>query len=617
MKINKIFLLLITIYSLSSILKAQTQNDRILARVGNTTIMESEFLERFELNPQIGLQTKGNNYSIKLKFLYTLIAEKLWALKSENDGLDRNTAVQTAVGNIEKMFVRDALYRQVIKNKIKISKKELERGLLRNSYKLKVNFLFSDNKNKIYSLYKLLNTGFPFDSILVSREEYKEQLKPIEVSYGQMLESAEDSIYKLEIGQYTKPLLTPDGWYIFKLDDKIKQVFGSANDRLDAENKVKKVIRHNKERKLYDDFYINFFNKRKVNVNSHLFKSLFNKIIYYLGIRKQVSNSSHNELFHLEVQDVLKIEKAFGADSLKMDFILFKKHPVTLKHFLRDLIFNDFSVEKVDPNIITESLNKKVQKYIEDELLAREGYRRGLNLLPSVKREVQMWKDNYLAQALKSEMTDTVKITNKELKRYYNQKFHSEKIPTQLKIVEILVKDLQTSNEIINKVKKGKDIRKLAVKYSIMPSAKKNKGELGWFPALAYGEVGRIASKMNIGEVYGPLKTKKGYSIFKLIAKKKEKIEPPSKSFSEIKNSLKTELAQKKLYKELIKRTVSFAKQTKISINYNLLKEIKPTNINSFAIRHMGFGGKITAVPILAPFYDWVNILKSGNQILP
>ncbi len=617
MKANKILLLLITIYSLSTILKAQIQNDRILARVGNTTIMESEFLERFELNPHFGLQTKGDNYSVKLKFLYTLIAEKLWALEAENEGLDRSNAVKTAIRNIEKMFVRDALYRQSIKNKVKISKKELEEGLLKNSYKLKVNFLFSNSKDEIYRLYNLLNTGFPFDSILVYRKEYKEQLKPIEVSYGQMLEEVEDSIYKLDIGQYSKPMLTPDGWYIFKLDDKIKQVFGSANDRLSNENIVRKVIRHNKEKKLYNAFYINFFNKRKVNVNSHLFKSLLSKIIYHLRDKKQVSNSTHGELFHLEIQDILSFEKAFGTDSLNMNFILFKKQPITLEQFLRDLIFNDFAVEKVDSKIITERLNKKVQKYIEDELLAREGYKRGLNLLPSVKREVQMWKDYYLAQALKSQLTDTVKITNKKLKEYYYQKYQPEKTPMLIKIVHILVKDLQTANMIYNQVKRGKDIRELAVKYSILPLAKKNKGVLGWFPEFAYGKIGKIASQMNIGEVYGPLKTKKGYSIFKLIAKKKETIEPPSKSFSEIKNSLKTELAQKKLHEKLIKKTVNFAKQIKISLNYNLLKEIKPTGINSFAIRYMGFGGKITAVPIAAPFYDWVNILNSGNQILP
>ena len=386
---------------------------------------------------------------------------------------------------------------------------------------------------------------------------------------------------------------------------------------MDAVNQVKKVIKHNKEKKLYDKFYINFFNKRKVNVNSHLFKSLAKKINHYLKIKKRSSNSSHSELLHLEVQDILNIEKAFGTDSLNMNFVLFKKRPIILKQFIRDLIFNDFSTEKVNLETVTEKLNKKIQKYIENELLAREGYKRGLNLLPSVKREIQMWKDNYLAQALKAQMIDTVKITGSELKNYYNEKYHSEKTPTQVKIVEILTYNLETAEKVLSEIKSGKDIHKLAAKYSKLKWAKKNKGELGWFPATAYGKIGRIASKMGIGKIYGPLKTEKGYAIFKLIDKKKEKINPPSKSFAEIKNSLRNELAQQKLYKRFIKRTVKFAKQNRISINYDLLKKVKLTNINSFAIRYMGFGGKITGVPILAPFYDWVNVLKSGNQILP
>ncbi|MCK7516464.1 MAG: peptidylprolyl isomerase [Ignavibacteriales bacterium] len=48
---------------------------------------------------------------------------------------------------------------------------------------------------------------------------------------------------------------------------------------------------------------------------------------------------------------------------------------------------------------------------------------------------------------------------------------------------------------------------------------KKSNGEYGLFPVTENGEIGRIASTMNVGDIYGPLELKEGYSIFKLIDK--------------------------------------------------------------------------------------------------
>ena len=173
--------------------------DKSLAKIGNKVITEDEFVERYEFTPQKISQNSKNLNSAKLDFLYTLIAEKLWSQEAKKLSLDTSEVIRFSKNEFEKMFIRDELYKREITQKIKISESELEEAYLRYINKLYVNFLFSDSKTEIDNLFNLLNTGVPFDTILSARPEYDEQLKPIEVVYGQMDEAVEDSLYNLKL----------------------------------------------------------------------------------------------------------------------------------------------------------------------------------------------------------------------------------------------------------------------------------------------------------------------------------------------------------------------------------------------------------------------------------
>ena len=111
---------------------------------------------------------------------------------------------------------------------------------------------------------------------------------------------------------------------------------------------------------------------------------------------------------------------------------------------------------------------------------------------------------------------------------------------------------------------------------------------------------------MNVGDIYGPLAVPGGYSIFKLIEKKDSTTIKPE-PFEKVKDEYKRELAYRKLRVKMNNYTTNLAIKYGVSIDYDLLNSIEVTNINSFALRRLGFGGKITAVPMVAPNTEWVN----------
>lgn len=588
-----------------SILYSQNNYEEPLARIGSITITAEEFQQRYEMTPSFKKQSKGKNENAKLDFLFTIIAEKLWAMEAGNLGYDRSEVIEFSEEAFEKMFVRDALYHQEIKNKVHISEEEFIEGYLRSTQKLYVNFLFSEDKDEINDLYNFLEQGFPFDTILAESPELSEQEKPVEIVFGQVKKILEDSLYNLKLNEYTSPILTEDGWYIFRLSNKVETRLLTAREREDARNTVKKTIEARKENELYINFYRKFFVDKKINADGMLVKDLTIRLSELLTTKKKNLEIS-NESVYLTSADFSKLKTDFSEEVLRSDFIDFNFKQVTLKEFINQLAFEGLNSEETDAESVFRLVNNRVRKFIEDELLAEEGYRRNLDKLPGVQSQMEIWKENYMYQLMKSNYLDSINVTEEEALEYYHARNSEEDYPLLVNIIEILTDSLSTLEKIITEIEEGKDIRKLALKYTKRNWVKEKNGEFGLFPSYKYGEIGRIAGTMDIGEIYGPLKVPEGYSLFKLIDKQEEKSTPPE-PFEKLKDNYIENLSFKKAELMMINKTAELAIKYGISINEEILKNIEVTNINAFGFRYLGFGGRITAAPLIAPYTGWVE----------
>ena len=605
-------ILIIILFSLS--IFAQDFNDKPVATVGNTTISSSEFLQRYEFTPLFRKNIKRMTEALKVEFLYSLIAEKLWALQAKDMGYDTSNVMKFVTNRFKKMFVRDELYHREIKNKVKVSEIDLLRAYHRYNTKLEVNFLATDSKEEIDKLNGLLKAGIPFDSVLAVRPEAAEQVNPEEIVFGQMDEAIEDSLYKLKMGQFSSPIFTPDGWYIFELKNKIVQAISGTQD--EVTKAVKETMEARRELKLYREYYHKFFEGKKVSANAALLRSLSRKLSDILSFKKKHLKIKDEDPVYIDVNDVLKIEQEFGPDSLKMPLIEFEENPVSLKEYIEDLSFDGFTSKKVDLMSVASVLNAKIKTEIEHEFLARQGLKEGLDKLPQVQKDLEMWQENYLAQALQSKFIDSAKVSDKEVYNYYKRFNKDEQYPEEVNIVEVLTDSSQVIDKVLQALKNGEDIKELAKKYTQRAWTKKNDGEFGYFPVTKYGDIGKIAATMKVGDIYGPLKVPEGYSIFKLVGKREAKTEL-AQPFDKVKNDLRSELAYTKERKAISDYTAKLAHKFGIDINGPALRSINVTNLNAFGFRFLGFGGKITAAPMMMPNVDWVNDYIKSQSITP
>lgn len=588
-----------------------------VARIGSTTISSEEFLERYELTPVFGKQNKSNQGENKLKFLYTLIAEKLWSLQALEEKLDTTDAMKITYESFLKMFVRDFLYQKGIRNKVNPSDQEILTAYARNSTKLYVNYLISEDKQEIYDLYEFLNNGIPFDTILAESPELSEQASPLEIVYGQMDESIEDSLYKLKKGEYTSPILTPDGWYIFRLSNRTENILLEANEQDNSYKSAKQIVQTRKERELYFKFYKDYFSGIQIDADKVLLKSLTIRLTQILHDKSVRYNTKSSDKIYLEPLEVAQILQDYSADTLNQIIIKFSDDPVTLKKYILMLGFDGFSVTEPSLESVFKILNNRTRSFIEKELLSREGIKRGYQNEPTVQASLKMWFDNYLFQMLQSRFIDSVSVTDQEANEFYKSYSKEYKFPARMNIIEILTDSLEIVTKVLAEVEKGTDFKTLAKLYNKRETTKGNAGEYGLTPVALLGELGRIASMMAIGDVYGPVKLQEGYSVIKLLDKEIETIDESRQPFEKVKAKIQSDLRLKKVKKFITSYTADLAIKFGINVNPDVLNEIQTTGVNSFGIRYMGFGGRITAAPLLPPQEEWIDEYFFRQNQLP
>ena len=130
-------------------------------------------------------------------------------------------------------------------------------------------------------------------------------------------------------------------------------------------------------------------------------------------------------------------------------------------------------------------------------------------------------KVEHLLKALRREIVEAeVSIEREEMQQFYydNPKLFSA--PVELKVQEILLDDLQQARAVRQRLDAGEDMDALAHLTRREGAAEAGgKLHLHSYEAPLYGEIVSRALESEPGQLVGPVKAEKGYSVFRLIDK--------------------------------------------------------------------------------------------------
>ncbi|QKJ21902.1 foldase protein PrsA [Poseidonibacter lekithochrous] len=233
---------------------------------------------------------------------------------------------------------------------------------------------------------------------------------------------------------------------------------------------------------------------------------------------------------------------------------------------------NDIAVVLQDPRINFETLPKSAQKQVLEQiinkkLIANQAFKDGVENDKDYKQALAKVKQDLAFQVWQKNQLETLKISEKEQKEFFDKNQEKFQVPANLEARHILVKTEKEAKALIAKLDKAKKKEdtfvELAKTKSVGPTAPKG-GYLGKFPAnQMVPEFSKAAQELK-KNTYSkkPVKTQFGYHVIFL----KDKIAAKSLSFNEVKGNISKMLLGNAYNKKVKQIADDLRKKAKIVI---------------------------------------------------
>jgi hypothetical protein len=474
------------------------QETDVVAQVGSIKITVEEFKDRYEFMPHLNYSS-DNTDTVKKEFLYSLIAEKLWSLEGSQRRFDTLESVKYSLESLRRLLIRDELYKTEIEPKIKISDEEIRDGLQKVTLELLVKIISTEDSSEIFRISDQLIKGADFDSILSTRKENNLQQAPVRIVFGSLDdESVENLLFNMNTGSISLPVKSGNGWFIFKLVSK-NQNSGVNLSTQQPKNMVMRTLQDRKMKQVGGAYLDSLIGGKSVEADGKIFLKIFNAL--YSVLSNNYPNNLHDSSFivTLSEKQVLKTINSISSSDLITPFIKIDGSFATANDFLYYLNYQQIELENLNRDQVKRKLNASVRQFIEDEMLVREGIKRGLANNRDVIKSVSMWRDYYNSQLLMESMYDSIKISEEELDKYLNSRNNSNN-SNSVQIDSLLYKAAykeQLALERLQEILTRKTIEfaeKYAFKINNQLIEKINLSELNTFTYKLIGFGGRIAA---------------------------------------------------------------------------------------------------------------------------
>ncbi len=165
-----------------------------------------------------------------------------------------------------------------------------------------------------------------------------------------------------------------------------------------------------------------------------------------------------------------------------------------------------------------------LEQIIARKLFLLDAIKNGYEYNPIFKDELQKLKEDLLANFAITKAVENVKVTEDDIKEFYNNNKDKMIAPETVNASHILVDDENKAKELLEEINSGKITFEQAAKDNSSCPSSQNGGNLGEFgKGQMVPEFDKMVFSMNVGEISGPCKTQFGYHLIKLNSKTEAK----------------------------------------------------------------------------------------------
>ncbi len=509
-----------------------------LAEIGTRVITGRDLIERIELMPWQGKDKPGRHDSAKVKALQSMVAEQLLALDASVQGFGTDSVTKRYRENVERLLVRDELFKREVRAKVTVTEEETRKGLKRYARQLRL-LQFGVRTEKVgKELGKALRAGISPESVVYRFPKSSfTRLDSLTVNFGRHDERLEDAAYALDSkNRVSEPVRSQfAGWVVLYLVNDETNPDYAKNTLQDRVRVVERDIRQRKERQEGSRYQSTILAPKRASVSPEMFE-----LIAQTSLGVLAADSAHykqNGSYSL----TMIVDRL--ADTLSphlgREFVEIENGGMTLADILegfRNLQFSFPSLKEEDFRI---RLNACIKQIVAAELMSREGFRINLHQTEDVRHDLGVWSDYWISRLLERKIYHSATVTDEDVLQYLVEHGAVLGEPYEVNIREILSDSLREALDNIVKIEQGADMAELARQVSKRTSWAKRGGESGFFRVSGSPELGFRALDLDSGKLAGPVLINKQYSVFTVLGKRKS----PSDSILTF-DSLKTVVRQ-------------------------------------------------------------------------
>ena len=245
---------------------------------------------------------------------------------------------------------------------------------------------------------------------------------------------------------------------------------------------------------------------------------------------------------------------------------------ITLEEFNKELDRIPMNMKML---VATQSGKKNyLDRLVVKKLLLKEATKEKIESEKDFQAKLADIREQLVIESLlKKKLSVDSKLTDEDLKKYYDTNRDTFKREKEINTRHILLKTEEEAKQVQGKLVKGEDFAELARQYSVDPNAKTTGGDIGFHPkGTLLPEYEAAAFKLSkVGQMSGIVKTQFGFHIIRLEGTRPLSYVP----FEEVKDFIRQKIAQEKQKEILEKYLEDLKKAAKITINEDLLKEEK------------------------------------------
>ena len=489
------------------------KGELVVAQVADETITVSE-LQEFGGELPEHLQSKKEGIEKVKEHLQTMIDMKLMIIEVGKKGIDKSLGSLSKIHQTKKKRLVGTFQKSEIK--IDIKEEEVQEFFESSHFSRAIRFsdITVDSEDKARAALEELKRGKSFEEV-VRKWSINEVTAGRSGDIGRyiisemMIPLLRNKLFFLEVGEVSEPIKVAGRYTIFKVT-------------ADSTVQLNPVI----ATEIADQLYRQRFSLQR----AALVEKLKNK--YRLELDQEGLNA---------FVERLRTGASFATeDERNIVVYRYDKGKITSGDFMYVIIAiaKEALPNLTDSEVVVSFAERAI---IPDIMIMEAAISAGIDKEEDTVKWLEKKRRKFLMSELrKKALEGKINITDDEIRHEYDSNPDKYLLPEQIDIQEILVETEEEALRLMEQIQKGISLGELASSHSIRSVEQRDEeGRFHFHPyeRPLYGGIVEAAEEAQIGELKGPVSVKDGYSIFKVLSRRR-----PREPFSDAKRRVRVKI---------------------------------------------------------------------------